>query len=156
MLEIAVQYEPWIWVGCAMIFLIAELFTGGLYLIPFSVGSGSAAILSFASRQPLGVQIGLFCLVSLVMFFAMRPLSEHLTQNADHRFNVDRLIGMPGLVTETINTIQATGQVQVKGEVWNAASQDHAIIPAGTPVEIQRVDGTSLVVTPSATPDTSD
>lgn len=139
-----------------MIFLIAEIFTGGLYLIPFSVGAGSAAILSFASSQPLGLQLGLFCAVSLVMFFAMRPLSERLTQNADSQFNVDRLIGMPGLVTETINTVQSTGRVKVRGEVWNAIAVDAAIIPVGTPVEVQRIDGTSLVVTLSAAPDSSD
>ncbi len=138
-----------------MIFLIAEIFTGGLYLIPFSVGSGAAAILSFASSQPIGIQIVLFCVVSLVMFFAMRPLSERLTQDADNRFNVDRLIGMPALVTETIDTIQATGRVQVKGELWNAASLDHSVIPVGATVEIQRVDGTSLVVSLTASPDAS-
>ena len=155
MFELSVQYEPWFWVGCAMIFLIAEIFTGGLYLIPFSAGSAAAAILSFASSQPLGIQIGLFCLVSLVMFFAMRPLSERLTQDADHRFNVDRLIGMPALVTETIDAIQATGRVQVKGELWNAESLDYSVIPAGATVEVQRVDGTSLVVALSPSPDAS-
>ncbi len=156
MFELAVQYEPWFWVGLALLFLIAELLTGGLYLIPFSVGSGGAAILSFASSQPPIIQIGLFCLVSLVTFFAMRPLSERLTQDADYRFNVDRLIGMPGLVTEDIDMLQATGRVQVKGEVWNAESLDRSTIPAGATVEIQRVNGTSLVVRPVSYPDSSD
>jgi membrane protein implicated in regulation of membrane protease activity len=44
--------------------------------------------------------------------------------------------------------VHATGLVRVEREEWRAESVDGSAIPAGTAVEVLRVDGTRLIVGP--------
>lgn len=145
--DVTAQIEPWFWVAVALIMLTAEIFTGGLYLIPLSAGAGSAALVAFASNQGMPVQIVVFCIVTIIMFFALRPLAERATVSENSAsFNVDRLIGMPALVTQTIDPVQSLGQVRVARELWRAESQDQTVIPADTQVVVRQVEGNHLIV----------
>ena len=155
MFQLTVFTEPWLWLGVALLMLIAEIVTGGLYLIPFSVGAGAASFVAFTTDQGMGVQVLVFCLITIVMFFAMRPLAERLTQGSDAKFNVDRLIGMTALVTETIDPRQASGRVRVRSEVWRAESLNRSVIPAGDSVVIHEVEGVRLIVKPDSSAEPS-
>ena len=51
-----------------------------------------------------------------------------------------------GKVTETIDNENSTGTVYVDGKIWTARSADGTRIPAGSQVEIQRMEGVKLFV----------
>ena len=57
-------------------------------------------------------------------------------------------VGKHGIVTLDINPIEATGQVKVNGEVWSAKTDDESSIAKGTEVEVLKIDGVKLVVSP--------
>ena len=60
--------------------------------------------------------------------------------------NVDSLAGEQGIVSETIDNLEATGKVKLNDVFWMARSEDGSIINEGTVVEIVRVDGVKLIV----------
>ena len=47
-----------------------------------------------------------------------------------------------------INPIEATGQIKVNGEIWSAKTEDELSIPKGTEVEVLKIDGVKLIVSP--------
>ena len=53
-----------------------------------------------------------------------------------------------GYVTETVDNMDATGQVKLGGMYWTARSEDGHKIPAGTLVEVTRIEGVKAFVTP--------
>ena len=59
---------------------------------------------------------------------------------------IGALLAMIASFFTDINTIEATGQVKVEGEVWSAKSDSN--IEKGTEVEILKIDGVKLVVKP--------
>ena len=51
-----------------------------------------------------------------------------------------------GIVTNDINSLEATGQVKVNGEIWSAKSESNIL--KGTKVEVKKIDGVKLIVEP--------
>ena len=51
-----------------------------------------------------------------------------------------------GEIVEVLKTLEPLGQVEVKGEIWQAKSLDGRTIPKGTKVEIIKVEGNTLIV----------
>ena len=49
-------------------------------------------------------------------------------------------------VTEPVNNEQASGAVYVDGKTWTARSDDGSVIPAGTQVKVQKIEGVKLLV----------
>ena len=47
---------------------------------------------------------------------------------------------------ETITELNPTGQVRLKGEIWQAKTEDNLMIPAGTKVEIVARENLWLIV----------
>jgi membrane protein implicated in regulation of membrane protease activity len=66
----------WIlWVVAACILGIGEMHTGGLYLLPFAVGAGLAAVVSVLGvGLPLVVLV--FVLASALAFGGLRPIAR--------------------------------------------------------------------------------
>jgi hypothetical protein len=57
----------------------------------------------------------------------------------------DRVLGRTARVTETIDNDSASGAVYVDGKTWTARSADGSV-PAGSRVEIRRMEGVKLIV----------
>ena len=62
--------------------------------------------------------------------------------------NAYSLIGKKGIVIQDITSQNAIGQVCVGKEVWSAVAENEISILKDTEVEIQKIDGVKLVVTP--------
>ena len=53
---------------------------------------------------------------------------------------------MTAQVVEAVDNEKASGAVYVDGKTWTARSTDGHSIPAGTQVQIQRIEGVKLIV----------
>ncbi|MCI8574624.1 MAG: NfeD family protein, partial [Oscillibacter sp.] len=60
--------------------------------------------------------------------------------------NADRIVGMTAQVVEPVDNEKASGAVYVDGKTWTARSTDGHSIPAGTQVQVQRIEGVKLIV----------
>lgn len=140
----------WVWVLLAAILIIAEMFTASFFLLPFAIGAAAAALLEYLGADVAWQWIA-FIGVSGAMLVLLRRYANRLTHEQPVRTGVDRLLGLPGTVIETIDPESAAGRVRVEREEWRAESSSGEKIPSGTQVTVERVVGTRLIVQPSET-----
>ena len=65
---------------------------------------------------------------------------------AESFFTRGRVLGRTARVTETIDNDSAAGAVYVDGKTWTARSADGTVLPAGSRVEVRRMEGVKLIV----------
>lgn len=136
----------WIWLAATVAFGLIEAATVGLVSIWFVVGSAAALVAATLSAS-LATQLALFVLVSAAALAVTRPLVRRLTKGKIVPTNADRVLGRRALVTETIDNEHSKGAVYVDGKTWTARSQSGAVIPTGTQVRVERMEGVRLFVT---------
>lgn len=135
----------WLWLGAAVLFGVVEAATAGLVSVWFAVGAVGAFFAALAHLS-VTVQLVIFAVVSAAALAATRPLMKRFGENRRVPTNLDRVIGRTASVTEDIDNEAASGTVYVDGKTWTARSAGGETIPAGTKVEIQRMEGVKLFV----------
>lgn len=135
----------WLWLCAAVLFGAVEAATAGLVSVWFAAGAVGAF---FAALADLSVtaQLVIFAVVSAAALAVTRPLVSRFGRSRHIPTNLDRVIGKTASVTERIDNDAATGAVYVDGKTWTARSDRGETIPAGSRVEIQRMEGVKLFV----------
>ena len=136
------------WLAAVILFVIVEASTAALVSIWF-VGGSIAAMVAALLGASLPVQIVLFFVVSVAMLALLRPFIRRFVHPKITRTNAARLIGRQALVTETIDNLRETGAVRIDGVLWTAKSVSGEQIPEGTKVDILRLEGSKLYVSPA-------
>ncbi|MBE6978159.1 MAG: NfeD family protein [Ruminococcaceae bacterium] len=113
----------------------------------FAIGSLAAMVVAICSGA-VWLQITVFAVVSVGLLIAMLPLVKKFVIPKQEKTNVESVVGSMGYVTETVDNMDATGQVKLGGMYWTARSEDGHKIPAGTLVEVTRIEGVKAFVTP--------
>nr|WP_325297277.1 NfeD family protein [uncultured Dysosmobacter sp.] len=134
-----------LWVAAIVLFGVVEAATAGLVSIWFVAGA-LGALLAAVGGLGVTAQVVVFIAVSAAALAVTRPLVRKYAAGKAVPTNLDRVIGEAAKVTETIDNADSTGAVYVDGKTWTARSADGAVIPAGTRVEIQRMEGVKLFV----------
>ena len=134
-----------LWIAAIVIFGVVEALTAGLVSIWFVPGAAAGLIAAMAGAGILA-QLVIFLTVSAAALAATRPLVRKLSAAKAVPTNADRLLGTRAKVTETIDNENSTGVVYADGKSWTARSVDGAVIPAGSRVEILRMEGVKLLV----------
>ena len=136
-----------LWLAALIILLVVEALTVTLVSLWFALGA-LAALLTSLFVDNIWVQFGVFLAVSMVTLLAIRPLARRYVTPKQVATNADQAVGAEGLVTQTIDNLNASGQVSVKGAVWTARTEDESVIPAGATVKVLRIEGVKLIVAP--------
>jgi len=136
-----------LWLIAAGIFFIVEIATTGFLIFWLGVGSIFAMITSFLTDSII-VQTIVFVVSSCILIPLTKPLADKFTGKKSVPTNSYSLINKRGIVTVDINPIEAVGQVKVNGEIWSAKTDDGTIISKGTEIEVIRIDGVKLIVSP--------
>lgn len=137
----------WIWISLAALLLIAEIFTVGFFMLPFGIGAAASAVLAFFEVELVWQWVA-FVGVSAICFVALRQFADRITQEQPVKTGVDRLVGKSGSVIEELTPDSPVGQVRIEREIWRADAPDSGIVPVGTRVVVDRVEGTHLIVHP--------
>ncbi len=135
----------WFWLGVTALSAFIEAVTMVLVSV-WCVAGGLVSVFAAYFGASLQAQLLLFVGVSLVMAAIVRPLAKKYADPHKVPTNADRLLGMEGRVTETINNAYPTGAVYVDGKTWTARSADGAVIPKDEAVEIAGMEGIKLIV----------
>ena len=140
------DWIPWVIAACAL--GIGEMHTGGLYLLPFAVGAGLAAVVSVLGvGLPLVVLV--FVLASALAFGGLRPVARrHRRLPPAIRTGSAALVGRRAMVLERIANDEGVGCVKIdNGEVWTARSYDEdEVINVGERVEVVEIRGATALV----------
>ncbi len=137
----------YVWLILAGIFVIGEVITSGFLIFWFALGSLIAMVVSLFIPDII-VQTTVFLISSVILILATKPLVKKFANIETVKTNIQSIIGKKGLVTKDINSIKATGQVKIEGELWSAIGKDDMDIPKGTEVEVSEIKGVKVIVTP--------
>ena len=133
----------WIfWLVLVIVLAIIEIATVNLLTIWFVISGIVAMILSFFIDD-VAIVSTVFAVLGIILLFTTRPILKRILPTQRARTNIDRVIGMNGLVTEEIKKNQV-GEVKVDGKRWSAISNKK--IAVGETVVVDAIDGVKLVV----------
>ena len=137
----------WFWVILSAFLIVGEIFTAGFFILPFGIGAAAAAALAFMGGG-LVWQWVVFLVVSVGLLLPLKRFADRITPESGIGVAADRVIGKVGLVLEEVQPHGVTGRVRIGSEEWRAASDSEETIAEGVTVEVQRIDGTHVVVRP--------
>ncbi len=133
------------WLIAMVLFGVLEAVTVGLTSIWFALGA-LGALAAAAASAPVIVQIVVFLGVSFLTLLLVRPLAQRFVNDRKVATNADRVIGREAVVTEDIDNIQGKGRVSISGADWTARTEDDRPIPAGSKVQVLRIEGVKVIV----------
>lgn len=135
-----------LWLVVAVVFAIAEVFTGTFVLLMLAAGALAAAATA-AADGAVWAQGLAFALVSALALVAVRPaIKRHFdTGGAEAPIGLAAIEGSAGIVLERVDADH--GLVKIEGELWRARSFDgtEAYEP-GERVRVIEVKGATAMV----------
>lgn len=135
--------ELWIlWIIIILFLTVLEVATVGLVSIWFIASAVVSLILSFFISS-FYIQFAVFVILGIILLITTRPILAKWINPKQASTNLDRVIGMTGIVTEEI-TKNTVGEVKVDGKKWSAISKKK--IEKGQEVIIKAIDGVKLIV----------
>lgn len=144
------------WLVLGVVLLLVELRHLAFYALFVAVGSLVASLVAVVAPSAVPLQTVVAAVVAVAGVVAVRPaMSRAFHRRTDTR--VARgvhggLIGTEAITVDAVGSPHERGHVLLTGERWLAVSGGGATIPAGTPVVVTAVEGTTLVVWPVAEP----
>ena len=140
-----------VWLLLLVVFLAAEAATVSMVSLWFAV-SALVALLVALPGGPGWLQGTLFLVISAVLLALLRPLVKRYVTPRITATNVDSVIGSTGLVTTAIDNVSAVGQVKLGAMEWTARSTSGQLIPVGTRVRVDKIEGVKVYVSPAEVP----
>jgi len=131
----------YIWLFIAISLAILEMTTTNLVSIWFIISSLVAMVTSLFVES-ITIQITIFVLLGLLLLILTKNAMKKLIPEKE-KTNIDRIIGMKGIVTEKI-TKKTPGEVKVDGKRWTATADE--TIPIDSTVKILEINSTKLKV----------
>lgn len=132
----------YIWVIIIILLTIVEVMTVNLTTIWFVISGLLALAFSFISDNFM-LQVGIFSLVGIGLLITTRPILTKWLSTKHANTNLDRIIGMKGIVTEEI-VKNGTGEVKVDGKRWTAFADKK--IKVDSTVKVLLIDGVKIKV----------
>lgn len=132
----------YMWLIIIILLIIVELMTINLTTIWFVTSGLIALLLSFFVDNFL-IQFAVFTIGGIVLLITTRPILKKFLEQNKELTNLDRVIGMEGIVTEDIKKNEV-GEVKVDGKKWSAYADK--TIKVGTTVKVLKINGVKIKV----------
>ncbi|HEV7490331.1 MAG TPA: NfeD family protein [Rhodanobacteraceae bacterium] len=138
--------ENYGWWLLALVLIGAEMIAPGYFMLWIGIAAGvMGAITLFAPTLPPIAQALVFATLAIatcaIYWKLIRPLAEHRNDQPLLNRRGEKLVGQRFVLVEPI--VNGRGKVSVGDGSWLAAGPD---LPAGSEVEVEAVDGTTLRV----------
>ena len=135
--------DMWIlWLIIVIMLAYLEIITINLVSIWF-IASGLVSLFLSFIVDSFYIQFAVFVILGLILMVLTRSILTKKLVRDKVKTNLDRVLGMEGIVTEEI-TKQSVGEVIVDGKKWSAISD--TTIKTGSLVIVESIDGVKLVV----------
>lgn len=129
------------WLGVVIVLGIIEILTTNLVSIWFIISGLFALATSFIFEEFL-IQFAIFVVLGVILMLSTRRILEEKLVKKE-KTNLDRIIGMKGVVTEKISELEV-GEVKVDGKKWSAISS--TTLNIGEKVKILEINGVKVKV----------
>ena len=131
----------YLWLIVIIVLSIIEASTVNLVCVWYIISAVLSLIISFFIEDFM-IQFGIFAIVGTILLILTRKLFKNKLVHKE-KTNLDRIIGMRGVVTEDIGDL-VIGEVLVDGKKWSAIA--NVPIKKGEKVKIVKIEGVKLVV----------
>ena len=131
----------YVWLAITVVLAIIEMSTVNLVSIWFVI-SGILAMITSLFTSNIVIQLAIFVLGGTLLLILTKDAIKKILP-VKTKTNIDRIIGMKGIVTEKI-TKKTPGEVKVDGKRWTAISDE--TINTDETVEILEINSTKLKV----------
>ena len=132
----------YIWLVIMIFLIVIELITTDLITIWFIAGS-LISLISALFIDNFIIEFAIFVISSIIFLITTRPLLEKAKAKGNVKTNIDRIVGMRGIVTEEIKK-NSIGEVKVDGKRWSAYADKN--IKVGSSVVVLSIDSVKLKV----------
>lgn len=130
------------WLVIVILLAVIEFSTVNLVSVWF-IASGIVTIFVSLVTDNFFIQFGVFAILGALLMILTKPLLDKTIKEHKEKLNLDRVMGMEGIVTEEIKP-NMVGEVKVDGKRWSAIANE--VIKVDTIVKINGIDGVKLVV----------
>lgn len=135
--------EQWVvWLIIVILLALIEITTVNLTTIWFVVSGIIALIISLFVGNYI-IQFAAFVIVGVILLITTKPFLTKFFKQHKVKTNIDRIIGMTGVVTQAIKK-NDDGEVKVDGKKWTAYA-DKAI-KKGDLVKVLEIKGVKIKV----------
>ncbi len=135
--------EQWlIWLILVILLALIEITTVNLTTIWFVVSGIIALIVSLFVDNYI-IQFGIFVIAGVILLITTKPFLTKFIKQHKVKTNIDRIIGMTGVVTEKISKNE-DGEVKVDGKKWTAYADK--TIKKGDLVKVLEIKGVKIKV----------
>jgi len=137
------ECSMWLWWLIIIVILaIIEFSTVNLTTIWF-ITSGLVSLLISFITDNFYIQFSVFVILGVILLITTRPFLVKWLTPIREKTNLDRVVGMEGIVTEDIlpNRI---GEVKVDGKKWSAKSDKK--LKVDEIVIVEKIEGVKLIV----------
>ena len=115
--------EQWlVWLIIVILLTLIEIATINLTTIWFVV-SGIVALITSLFIDNYILQFGIFVILGVILLITTKPFLTKFIKEHKVKTNIDRIIGMTGIVTEKIGKNE-DGEVKVDGKRWTAYADE--------------------------------
>ena len=128
------------WLVIVIILGIIELITVNLVSIWF-IASGIITLISSLFIDNIVIEFAIFVILGIIFMLLTKPFINNIKPNV--KTNLDRIVGMTGIVTEEINK-NKNGEVKVDGKLWTAYSDKK--IKVGSTIVVLSINSVKLKV----------
>ena len=132
----------WIWLGIIIALTFIELITINLTTVWF-VASGLVSLLLSFFIDSFVIQFSVFVILGIILLCTTRKYLVSFLRVKEQKTNLDRIIGMEGIVTEEIRK-NHNGEVKVDGKRWTAYADKK--IKVDKTVKVLLIDGVKIIV----------
>lgn len=129
------------WLTIVIFLAIVEISTVNLVSIWFVI-SGIFSMLLALVIDSFTIQLTVFVVLGIILLISTKSVIKKM-QSKKEKTNLDRIIGMNAIVTQTINK-NSPGEVKVEGILWTAIADE--LIEKGSIVKILEINSTKLRV----------
>ena len=137
---------PIYWLIAFVVLVGIEIVTMALTTIWFAGGAFAAFLVSLTGAG-VEVQLAAFVIISFILLFLTRPFAAKYINSNTVKTNAESLIGRRARVTAQIDNRLEQGTAVINGQEWTARALDpDEVIPEGTQVRIERIQGVKLIV----------
>ncbi len=132
----------YMWLIIIILLVIVEALTINLTTIWFVVSGIFALLISFFTANFL-IQFSVFTILGILLLITTRPILKKIISEKSESTNLDRVIGMIGVVTKKIEK-NGTGEVKVDGKAWTAYADNE--IDTNSAVKVLLINGVKIKV----------
>lgn len=130
------------WLITIIFLIFLEALSVNLTSIWFVISGLVSLVLSFFIDSFI-IQFSVFVILGVILLITTKPILKKFLKVNYEKTNLDRVIGMKGVVTSKIEPLNV-GEVKVDGKRWSAVS--NSVIEQDEIVEVLKIDGVKLIV----------